>query len=249
MRVCTGMEMINVDWHIHTTLSPCGDLSMDPLTVLQKAHQQGLRVIGITDHNSTRQGRLMKSEFSDNHLMILVGAEVTTREEIHCLAFFDDLVALDEFQIYLDRHLPAIDNNPVFFGDQVVVDASGNIVFEEKRLLISALDQSLQQVASFVAERGGIFIPAHINRPSYSLLSQLGIIPDKLIADALEWVPGYKAGPEYSDISGMSSFPIVFSSDAHRPDEIGSKYTSMEIDELTFRGVKQGLTGKLTLAS
>ena len=88
--------MINVDWHIHTTLSPCGDLSMDPLTVLQKAHQQGLRVIGITDHNSTRQGRLMKSEFSDNHLMILVGAEVTTREEIHCLAFFDDLVALDE---------------------------------------------------------------------------------------------------------------------------------------------------------
>jgi PHP family Zn ribbon phosphoesterase len=237
------MEQVRVDWHIHTTLSPCGSLLMDPLTILQKAQEMDLQVIGITDHNSTRQGRRIKSDFPESSLMILTGAEVTTREEIHCLAFFDDNIALDEFQTYLDFHLPFIPNDTDYFGDQVVVNSKGRIVYQENRLLISALDQSLEEVAEFVTSRGGIFIPAHINRPCFSLLSQIGFIPDNLKADALEWVPGGKLASEFSDVAGISTFPVVYSSDAHVPEAIGTRYTLLEISERSFIGIKKGIAG------
>lgn len=235
------MKQIRVDWHIHTTLSPCCSLLMDPLTILERSKRRGLDVIGITDHNSTLQARQMKMEFCGSNLMILTGAEVTTREEIHCLAFFDDIVALDEFQVYLDEHLISIPNNPIFFGDQVVVDFQGNIVYEEKRLLISALDQSLEEVGEFVHYHGGIFIPAHINRPSFSLLSQLGIIPMNMKADAVEWVPGCKGGLGCEDEPVLNSFPIVYSSDAHCPEDIGQRFTGLQVENPGFRDIKEGL--------
>ncbi len=215
---------------------------MDPHTILEKAELKGLQVIGITDHNSTLQGRLMKSGNPGGNLFILTGAEVTTREEIHCLAFFDDNDALDAFQEYLDSHLQVIPNNPSYFGDQVVVDAEGRIVYEEDRLLIAALDQSLEEVADFVTGISGIFIPAHINRPSYSLLSQLGMIPASLKADALEWVPDCKGGLDCEGSAVFQSFPIVFSSDAHQPENIGVRFTELNINELSFKGIKEGLT-------
>ena len=46
---------IRADLHIHTVLSPCGDLEMSPENILHFAQIQGLNMIGITDHNSTRQ--------------------------------------------------------------------------------------------------------------------------------------------------------------------------------------------------
>jgi len=163
------MERVRADLHIHTTLSPCGSLLMDPLTILKQARAKGVQIIGITDHNTTRQGKLMKQEFAGSDLIIMTGAEVNTREEIHCLVFFDKFIDLDEFQNYLDRYLPDIQNNPDYFGDQVAVDGAGRIVYEEKKLLISAIDQSLEQLVRFVSDRHGIIIPAHINRPSFSL--------------------------------------------------------------------------------
>lgn len=214
---------------------------MDPWSILEEARKKDIQIIGIADHNSTLQGRLMKEEFPTGKVMILTGAEVTTREEIHCLAFFDDVAALDEFQSYLDYHLPPIPNNPVYFGDQVVVNATGRIVYEEKRLLISALDQSLEQVGSFVSGFGGMFIPAHINRSSFSLLSQLGMIPANLRADAIEWIPGCKGGVPLRKDPDQPSYPVVFSSDAHSPDAIGSRYTEMEIREWTFKGIRNAL--------
>lgn len=215
---------------------------MDPLTIMGQARQKELQVIGITDHNTTRQARIIRKEFPAGNLMILAGAEVTTREEIHCLAFFDEIVLLDEFQEYLDRHLPAVKTNPDYFGDQVAIDYSGRIVYEEHRLLISALDQSLEQVSEFVSGRGGIFIPAHINRPSFSLLSQLGMIPVNLRADALEWVPGCRGGLSVGISHTGNPYPLVFSSDAHHPDEIGARYTELDVDELSFSGIRKGLS-------
>jgi 3',5'-nucleoside bisphosphate phosphatase len=238
------MKQVRIDWHIHTTLSPCAGLSMDPRTIIERAKEKDLQVIGITDHNSTRQARIMITEFQEPDLLILAGAEVTTREELHCLVFFGDLDTLDEFQDYLDRHLPDLPNNPSYFGDQVVVNGLGRIVYEESRLLISAIDQSLDQITRFVIARGGLLIPAHINRPIYSLLSQLGMVPRNLNVHALECVPSCKGGLEYENDPCLDFFPLVFSSDAHEPDQIGKRFTELWVDELTFNGIKIGLTMK-----
>ncbi len=235
------MERVRVDWHIHTTLSPCGSLEMDPLTILGKARQKGIQVIGITDHNSTLQARQIIRDFPGSDPMVLAGAEVTTQEEIHCLVFFDDLVVLDEFQQFLDAHLPSITNRPEFFGDQVVVDKFGRIVYEENRLLISALDQSLDSVIEFASSNGGIVIPAHINRPGFSLLSQLGMIPRGLKVDAVEWVPDCKGGIVLEKPDALDSLSVVFSSDAHYLNEIGIRFTELDIPDRSFGSIRRGI--------
>jgi 3',5'-nucleoside bisphosphate phosphatase len=241
------MKRVRADWHIHTTLSPCASLEMDPATILRQARNQNLQIIGITDHNSTRQARMIRTGFRTDDLIVLTGAEITTREEIHCLAFFDDMIALDEFQDYLDLHLPDIQNNPDLFGDQVVVDQEGRILYEEQKLLISALNRSMEQVGEFVDSRGGIFIPAHVNRPAFSLLSQLGMVPANLKADALEWIPGCRGGLEVPLEGAAHAYPAVYSSDAHYPGEIGRRYTEMELEGSTFKDIKIALTRLSTI--
>ena len=92
------MKTRYADLHIHTVLSPCGDLEMSPANILRTARQKGLDIIGITDHNSTREAKIIRDAAENTGLFVLAGAEVTTREEVHCLAFFEEDGQLTDFQ-------------------------------------------------------------------------------------------------------------------------------------------------------
>ncbi len=83
------MKSFRADLHIHTTLSPCGDLEMHPVNIVSKAAIQGLDIIGITDHNSTRHCALISRLAAEKGIFVMQGAEVTTKEEVHCLVFFE----------------------------------------------------------------------------------------------------------------------------------------------------------------
>ncbi|HOI86451.1 MAG TPA: PHP domain-containing protein [Lentimicrobium sp.] len=180
------MKEFRADLHIHTVLSPCGSLEMSPRNIVREALKKKIDIIGITDHNSTRQCRMVALEADKAGLTVYTGVEITTREEVHCLAFFETFDILEQFQEYLDEHLPEIKNDPDRFGYQVVVDENENIVYEEPKLLISGLSNGINQIGEKVRSLNGLFIPAHVNRPKFSLISQLGFIPPDLKADALE---------------------------------------------------------------
>ena len=102
------MKVFNADLHIHTVLSPCGSLEMSPKAIILAASEKKLDIIGITDHNSTRQCRVVTAEAQKAGITVYCGAEVTSKEEVHCLAFFENFKKLDEFQQFLDKHLPDI---------------------------------------------------------------------------------------------------------------------------------------------
>lgn len=150
------MMVFKADLHIHTVLSPCGSLEMSPAQIVKSAVENQIDIIGITDHNSTRQCRTVISEAQKAGITVYCGAEVTTKEEVHCLAFFEDIETLDKFQLYLDQYLPEIQNNPDLFGYQVVVNESEDIIFEEERLLISAISRNINQVEEEVHRLKGI---------------------------------------------------------------------------------------------
>ncbi len=92
------MKTYRADLHIHTLLSPCGDLSMTPANIVSEALRKKLDIIGITDHNSTRQAGLVGMLGAREGLFVLQGAEVSTREEVHCLVFFENPAELELFQ-------------------------------------------------------------------------------------------------------------------------------------------------------
>lgn len=150
------MKEFRVDLHLHTCLSPCGSLEMSPQRIVETALERGLDAIAVTDHNSTLQCPEIQALGKERGLTVFAGAEVTTREEAHCVALFADDEARAAFQAYLYDHLPPVPNDPERFGDQVWVNGRNEIVGEAPYLLISALDQSVEQIAVVVHRPGRI---------------------------------------------------------------------------------------------
>jgi 3',5'-nucleoside bisphosphate phosphatase len=238
------MRLYRADLHIHTTISPCGDLDMHPVNIVSRAAEKKLDIIGITDHNNTRHCPLISKLAAAKGIFVMQGAEVTTKEEVHCLAFFENNDTLSRFQEFLDSSLPDIMNVPEIFGYQVQVDEDENIVFEEKRLLINAINKSIGELESFVHSMNGIFIPAHIDKGKNSIYSQLGFLPDNLRADALE-VSRLTTPEKFAAIHPeIRRFSLIRSSDAHMPENIGSATTLFHISEPSFQEVSMAFKGE-----
>ena len=237
------MKLYRADLHIHTVLSPCGDLEMSPSNIVSEALHKGLDIIGITDHNTTLHNSLVKRLAEEKGIFVLQGAEITTREEVHCLVFFENTDTLEMFQDFLDRNLPDILNKPSLFGFQVQVDENDNIVYEEKRLLHSALSKSLKEIEIYVHNLDGLFIPAHIDRKKNSLYSQLGIMPENLNADALE-ISRATSPEEFIKMHPeIAPYTILRSSDAHFQEDIAASTTHFRIERPCFSEIRQALKG------
>lgn len=235
------MNRFKADLHIHTVLSPCGDLEMSPSNIIRAAKSKQLDLIGITDHNTTRQCAVIRELGLREGIYVLCGAEVTTKEEAHCLAFFDTTESLEAFQEYLDAHLPDVKNNPDLFGYQVAVDAEDNIFFEEDRSLVSAIDQSIEKIEETIHSLNGIFIPAHVNKGKNSVISQLGFIPDDLKFDALELSKHISREEFISQNKYLRNNVFIKSSDAHLPELIGETTTLFVMEALNFEEIKKAL--------
>ena len=237
------MQTFSADLHVHTLLSPCGDLEMSPANIVETAARKQIDILGITDHNSTKHGPLVHKMAAKNGIFVLCGAEVTTKEEIHCLTFFENIEKLTLFQQYLDAHLGDVKNNPQKFGYQVVLDEDEMIVEEVDKLLIAAIDQSIDEVEAMVHKLDGLFIPAHIDRPAYSLLGQLGFLPPGLKADALEISKNTTEAELVKMHPELAGYTFIQSSDAHFPEQIGTRVTKFEIKTRSFQEISMALKG------
>jgi len=235
------MKQFRTDLHIHTVLSPCGDLEMSPSNIVSLAINHGLDIIGITDHNSTKQCELVWKLGQNSGLTVIPGCEMTTREEVHCLGLFEDFDALRLFQNYLDRHLVFIQNNPVLFGYQLVVDEDEIIRDEINNYLGASLDVSIEEMEKKVHELSGIFIPAHIDRPRNSLFSQLGFFPPGLNVDALQISKSADEIFIRKKFRINQEITLVKFSDSHFPGDLGKTYTIFEMKEPTFGEIRKAL--------
>lgn len=238
------METVRADLHIHTVLSPCGDLDMSPRAIVEMALKKNLGIIGITDHNSMLQVEMVESVAAGKGIFVMGGVEITTKEEVHCLAFFPDRDRRSCFQEYLNYHLPFIRNNESAFGYQVLADENDNILGYEHRLLITALRSGINEIEKEVHRLGGIFIPAHIDRPVNSIFSQLGFIPSGLLVEALE-MTCFTTVHEVKSRFGLSNhFTLLQNSDAHYPEDIGKGYSLFTIENCSFDEIRMALAGK-----
>jgi len=227
------------DLHIHTVLSPCGDLEMSPINIVNKAKDRGLDIIGVTDHNSTLHGALVRKLAEEKGIYTLTGVEVTSREEVHCLAFFENDILLQKFQQYIDKAIMRIPNNIEKFGYQVVVDEDEQIIEQVEHLLIVSIDKSIEEIEQKVHELGGIFVLAHIDKKKNSIMSQLGFIPADLNIEGIEFSK-YANIKEYIGMNKyLEKYKYIQSSDAHYLNDVGSVYTEIECSKLCFKEIKE----------
>jgi len=238
------MKLFKADLHTHSVLSPCGDIDMSPHNVLRVAAERGVDILAITDHNSTRNVSAFMEVASDYGITIIGGAEVTTREEIHCITLFPGTRELTEFQVYLDYHISKIPNSARLFGHQYVIDSEEMILDEVDYLLITGLEQTINQVEKAVHDLGGLFIPAHIDRARFSVISQLGMIPHNVKCDAIEFSRYANCDQVYNSNPELKAIPAIFSSDAHFVTDVGVSPTAMMLQEPDFEELTLALAGK-----
>lgn len=235
------MNSYKADLHIHTLLSPCADLEMTPANIVQKAKEKGLQIIGITDHNSTKNAVLVKRLAKKEGIFVLTGAEVTTKEEVHCLTFFEFENQLEQFQQFLDTQITIIPNQDGHFGYQPVVAENEDIVELIPNYLPAALKSGITEIQNLVEKLNGIFIPAHVDRPSNGIFSQLGFIPPGLKFDALGI--SRLSSEKYVRKHYVLEKEITFirNSDAHILRQIGEAYTLFYLKKISFREIKSAL--------
>jgi PHP family Zn ribbon phosphoesterase len=234
------LREFKADLHIHTCLSPCADLAMLPTTIVRQAKMQNLDMIGICDHNSAENVLAVKKAGAREGLRVLGGMEITSREEVHVLALFDDDLATGEMQNVVHENLSG-ENDEDFFGEQVIVDENDRPVALSDKLLIGATDLSIDEIVRLVHSLKGIAIASHIDRESFSIIGQLGFIPEGLDLDALEVSPNCESN-EIADYKSYG-FPLVTSSDAHFLTDIGKASTTFLLDTATFQEVVMAFHG------
>lgn len=209
---------------------------MVPSAVVSAAKERGLDMIAICDHNSAENAAPFRRVGEAAGLVVIDGMEITSREEVHLLALFPDEATATAMQDEVYAHLPG-ENDSEFFGEQWVVDDRDQVVAENGRLLIGATELTLREIVDRVHGNGGIVIAAHVERPSYSLLGQLGFVPRDLNLDAVETCSEAIAVRD-------AALPIVRSSDAHRLDEIGDRCTEFLLEEGTLEEIAFALKGE-----
>lgn len=237
------LKKIKADLHIHSCLSPCSDWDMSPKKIVQKSLEQQLDLIAICDHNTAENVAATMREGARQGIAVLPGMEICSREEVHLVTLFKSIEADLKMQEFIYKHLNG-NNQPEVFGHQVVADEHDQVLGENPRLLIGATGLSLIDVVEKAHHLGGICISSHVDRPSYSLIGQLGFIPENLHLDAVEVsfrVPLKKARTE---VPGIGNYPCVTSSDAHFLDDIGKVWTEFILAAPSLEELIMALAGK-----
>jgi PHP family Zn ribbon phosphoesterase len=238
-----GVKEFRADLHIHTCLSPCGELDLSPAGIVRRAKESGLDIIGICDHNSAENVPALIQAAKGSELAVIAGMEVTTREEVHLVALFDRVEGAFALQAKVYSNLPG-ENDEESFGLQVQVNASGEVLGFNKRLLIGATTLAIDEVVERIGRYDGLAVASHIDREGFGIIGQLGFIPPDLKLDALEVsyrVPLAEARERFKE---YAHYPMIQSSDAHSVTEIGRGLTTLKLKEPTFAELKMALKGE-----
>src|SRR5579884_20573 len=240
-----GAEFVRADLHIHSYGdhgSPdVSDSSMTPQAIVDAALQEGLRIIGITDHNEIRniEGALEAAE--GREILVVPGVELSTPQG-HLLAY-----------------APTMGDLRKFFG---------RLTISHDRKTCS---ETMEQCLNLIREYGGFGIAAHIDLPTgfEAMLPRFDGFKEAIIANpnllGLE-ISNVSAATWYSDRDDNQDrrrlhrlrvknqgedegyeLPRIMGSDAHSLAALGKnasgarKLTRVKVDVLTFDALKIAL--------
>jgi PHP family Zn ribbon phosphoesterase len=210
---------------------------MYPRAIVAMSLARRLDVIAICDHNASENVPYVIKAAETTGLTVFAGMEIMSREEVHVLALFDKMENLYTLQDLIYRHLPG-ENDEERFGCQAIVNEHDEVEGLSDRLLIGTTELSLQQVVDEIHSLNGLAIAAHIDRESFSIIGQLGFIPDDLPVDALEISHRTGLAKARRLYPELDRFAFIESSDSHVISDIGTGVTKAFLKKATISELK-----------
>jgi len=234
------MIPVYYDLHIHTALSPCAEDDMTPNDIIGMALLNGIDLLAVTDHNSLANAEAVikaakaAQEKSKKELIVLPGIEVSTSEEVHVLCLFSDIKSAQSFETELAPFFSTLSNRVNIFGNQILFDENDRVTGEMERMLIAPTSISFDMLHQLAHKHNGAFIPAHIDRDSFSVISNLGFLPPHLLINTIEISHGgVENGFDKLNAKLYADKKMVFSSDAHQLWSINEKTHFFMLPELS----------------
>jgi len=237
------MKEFRADLHVHTVLSPCAEVEMIPPLIVQEALEHKIDIIAITDHNASANVPAVQKAARGTSLKVLAGMEVQSREDVHILCLFEEFETLATWQAAVDKALNDTQNNAEYFGEQFVVDESGEFIRTEPRMLLTSTNFSIDEIFEQVNALGGLVIPAHVDRTSYGLFPTLGLLSPEWPILALEI--SRHLTPEKAAVTfpSIKRIPLIQSGDVHQLDQfLGT--TVFTLAEPTLAEIKMAFKGE-----
>ena len=162
---------------------------MTPPAIVDAALAAGLDMIAVCDHNSARNVAAVRRGRRRARLggVMLAGMEITTAEECHVVGLFPTAGGRPGRRrrgaagaAARRRRLHAASSATS------VLTADGDDAGAEPLALAMASALSLEQAVALVHRHGGLAVAAHIDRPSFGVIAQLGFFPLEAGFDAVE---------------------------------------------------------------
>jgi hypothetical protein len=237
------MAELTYDLHIHSCLSPCGSDESTPANIAGLASILELDVVALTDHNTCKNCPAFFKAAEEFGFIPIAGMEIMTEEEIHVLCLFEELKAALDFDKYVYSLLFPMKNDVKVYGNQYIMNETDKIIGEVENCLINSVSVGLHMLAGEVQSRGGIIIPAHIERAAFSLISSLGFVPDDCGFDCVEIRSKEAIGNLKQKHEYLKKCNIIHNSDAHELENMSMAENLLGVGERSARGVLRALTG------
>lgn len=210
------------DLHIHSALSPCGDVLLTPNNIFNMASLKHLDIISITDHNSLKQLPVCYELSKSYDFLFIPGVEITVKEGFDVLCYFKYIEEAIEFDQILEAYLPKQTYDHSFYGEQWICNIDDEVVSIYPYLLATPLDLGIERLIDILRPYEHILIYAHI---------------DKKTKSGIDYIHKYPLdGIEYRDKTRINNRTDLSNSDAHQITELleVNEYNQIELDTLSI---------------
>lgn len=236
------MGKLYYDFHVHSCLSPCAEDDMTPGNIIGMALVKNLDIIALTDHNTCKNVSAFMKIAKEYGMIAIPGIELCTVEDVHVIGLFPTLKDAMEFDEFVYDKMANIENKEEIFGNQLICDGKDQVVGKEPKLLISGTSISFMQAQDRILEHNGIMIPAHIDRASNSLLSNLGFVPEDSRFQCVEIKNREKKEEIINKNPYINKCRILYNSDAHYLYEINEPKYYIETADKTIPAILHALS-------
>lgn len=210
---------------------------MTPYNFVNMSKLMGLQIVALTDHNTCLNCPAAVKAGEIAGITVIPGMELCTSEEIHVVCLLPDVESALDFSEYIRSTMPPVKNREKIFGEQLIMDETDNILGKEELLLTTASSVGIYQVPQLMEKYGGVAFPAHINRSSYSVISNLGEITADMGFKCAELTPDADLKlyeEKYPDLKNMK---ILYNRDAHYLENINMNPKHVDIPSASAENV------------
>ncbi|MCL2690361.1 MAG: histidinol-phosphatase [Chitinispirillia bacterium] len=213
---------------------------MSPLSIVKAAVERGVNALALTDHNSAGNCAAMAKLCRDHNILFFPGLEVTTAEEAHVLCLFGEVETAAELGKIIYESLPDIKNVPEKFGDQIYVNENDEVEDFEEKFLGMASSYSIDHLREKVLALGGLFIASHVDKPVFSVISQLGFLSGFFSAAEIS-----SHGAQREDARALAgAYTAVSASDSHYLHTIANTCVQFELSSPSIEEYRAALERK-----